>query len=88
MVNYRVVFSKSAQKDKALLKQAGLERKAKALLDLLLENPFQKPPAYEKLQGGMTGFYSRRINLQHRLAYTVDEANRVVHVLRMWTHYE
>ncbi|MEG2603888.1 MAG: Txe/YoeB family addiction module toxin [Clostridia bacterium] len=85
---YLVVFSRAAQKDKALLAQAGLASKAIALIQLLCENPFQNPPSYEKLKGDFEGYYSRRINRQHRLVYTVDEAAQAVHILRMWTHYE
>lgn len=85
---YTVVFSKQAVKDKALLKQAGLADKAKALLNLMMENPYTNPPAYEKLCGDLNGCYSRRINRQHRIVYTVDEEEKIVKILRMWTHYE
>jgi len=85
---YAVVLSRQAQHDKALLKRAGLEAKAKALLNTLVENPFKNLPGYEKLKGDLDGFYSRRINQQHRIVYSVDQATRVVHVTRMWTHYE
>lgn len=85
---YTVVFSKAAQKDKALLKQAGLDGKAKQLLNLMMENPYANPPAYEKLSGDLKECYSRRINRQHRIVYMVDEATRTVKILRMWTHYE
>ena len=83
---YEVLFSKQAEKDKKLLKQAGLEKKAKQLLDILSNNPFQVPPPYEKLFGDLKGKYSRRINITHRLVYKV-EGNNVI-VLRMWTHYD
>lgn len=85
---YTVLFSKRAQKDKTLLKQTGLETKAKALLNILLNNPYQNPPAYEKLKGDLDGYYSRRINRQHRLVYAVYEAEKTVKILHMWTHYE
>lgn len=85
---YTVVFSKAAQKDKALLKQAGLDGKAKQLLNLMMENQYANPPAYEKLSGDLKECYSRRINRQHRIVYMVDEATRTVKILRMWTHYE
>lgn len=85
---YRVVFGKQAQKDKGLLKQAGLDGKAKALLNLMSENPYANPPAYEKLCGDLNGCYSRRINRQHRIVYMVYETEKVVKILRMWTHYE
>ena len=85
---YTVVFSRYAQKDKALLKQAGLDGKAKQLLNLMMENPYANPPAYEKLCGDLNGCYSRRINRQHRIVYMVDDETRTVKILRMWTHYE
>ncbi len=85
---YKVVFTKQAMKDRRLIAQAGLERRAKALLALLAENPFQSPPPYEKLVGNLTGFYSRRLSLRHRLVYSVHEKERAVKILRMWTHYE
>ncbi|MCM2321526.1 MAG: Txe/YoeB family addiction module toxin [Pseudomonas sp.] len=83
-----VVFTRQAQKDARNLSAAGLKGKAQALLDVLAENPFQTPPAYEKLVGDLAGAYSRRINIQHRLVYQVLPADRTVKVLRMWTHYE
>ena len=67
---------------------AGLEKQAKALLAVLAENPFQNPPPYEKLVGDLRGFYSRRVNRQHRLVYAVDKEKEVVKVLRLWTHYQ
>ena len=85
---HTIIFSKQAHKDKALLKQAGLEAKAKQLLNLMRENPFATPPSYEKLHGDMNGMYSRRINVKHRLVYEIDTEAQIVHVLRMWTHYE
>ena len=83
---YRVVFSKQAEKDKKLLKQAGLDNKAKQILNILCINPFQNPPPYEKLLGDLKGKYSRRINITHRIVYKVVD-NEVI-ILRMWTHYE
>lgn len=85
---YEIVFTKQAQKDKKLLKQAGLDKRAKALLDVIAENPFKNPPRYEKLVGDLAGYYSRRINVQHRLVYEVYEELKTVKVLSMWTHYE
>jgi toxin YoeB len=85
---WRVVFTKQAQKDAKKLAAAGLRSRAERLLALLAENPYQTPPAYEKLQGDLAGAYSRRINIQHRLVYQVQESQRVVKVVRMWTHYE
>ena len=88
MVSYRLVFSKHAQKDARKLAQAGLRPKAEALLDILRKNPYQSPPSFEKLVGDLSGACSRRINIQHRLVYQVIEEERIVKVLRMWTHYE
>ena len=85
---WRVVFTKQAQKDARHLAAAGLKPKAQTLLSVLAANPFQSPPPYEKLVGDLTGAYSRRINIQHRLVYQVLESERIVKVLRMWTHYE
>ena len=87
-MTWTLVFSKHARKDATKLAQAGLKPKALALLEILRGNPFQNPPPYEKLVGVLAGAYSRRINFQHRLVYEVVEADRVVKVLRMWTHYE
>jgi toxin YoeB len=85
---YAVLLTRKAQKDRALLKQAGLETKARALLALLTEEPLRTPPACEKLVGDLKGCYSRRINIQHRLVYMVDEEQRAVKVLSMWSHYD
>lgn len=87
-MSWRVVFTKQAQKDALNLAAAGLKEKAQQLLVMLAENPFQTPPPYEKLMGDLAGAYSRRINIQHRLVYQVLEKERVVKVLRLWTHYE
>lgn len=88
MVKWRVVFAKHAQKDAKMLASAGLKEKALGLLEILVADPFQNPPPYEKLVGDLAGTYSRRINIQHRLVYEVFPQERVVRVLRMWTHYE
>ena len=88
MVNYVIKFSSYAEKDKKKLKQAGLENKARALLKIVSENPFQNPPPYEKLRGDYLRCLSRRINIQHRLVYEVNEELKEIHVLRMWSHYE
>ncbi len=88
MVGYRVLFAKQADKDKSRIKQAGLEKKARALLKVLMENPYQNPPPYEKLVGDLDGFYSRRINIQHRMVYQVFEQEKIVRVVSMWSHYE
>lgn len=79
-----VKFTKNAEKDKILLKSAGLEGKVKKLLNLIAQNPFQNPPSYEKLVGDLQGYYSRRINLQHRLVYKVHEDINTVVVHSMW----
>ena len=88
MVNWRVVFTKQAQKDAKKLSASGLRDKAEQLLLVLKNNPFQTPPPYEKLVGDLNGAYSRRINIQHRLVYQVLEEEQTVKVLRLWTHYE
>ena len=85
---YEVKLSKRAQKDLQKLKQSGLSKKAKSLVDILKENPWQNPPPYEKRVGDLNGFYSRRINVQHRLVYKVYEDEKVVAIYSMWTHYE
>jgi Txe/YoeB family toxin of toxin-antitoxin system len=85
---WSVKLSKRAIKDKELLKGAGLAEKTKQLLEVLINNPFQNPPSYEKLVGDLAGFYSRRINRQHRLVYRVDESAHTVYVDSMWSHYE
>ncbi len=87
-MSWRVVYTKQAQKDAQKLLSAGLKAKADKLLDILKENPYQTPPSYEKLVGDLTGAYSRRINIQHRLVYQVLDSDRVVKVIRMWTHYD
>ena len=84
---WEILFTKNAEKDKRLLKQAGLDGKAKKLLDVLSNNPFQNPPSYEKLVGDLDGYYSRRINVQHRLVYRVIEDKNQVIVHAMWSHY-
>lgn len=88
MVAWQIAYSKHAQKDAKKLAAAGLKAKAMELLKILATDPFQNPPPYEKLVGDLAGSYSRRINIQHRLVYDVFQQERVVRVLRMWTHYE
>jgi Txe/YoeB family toxin of toxin-antitoxin system len=88
MVTWRIVYTRQAQKDSKKIATAGLRPKAEKLLDLLSKNPFQTPPPFEKLIGDLSGAYSRRINIQHRLVYQVLEEIRTVKVIRMWTHYE
>jgi len=87
-VSWKVVFTKQAQKDAQKLAATGLKLKAEQLLELLQSDPWQSPPAFEKLIGDLAGAYSRRINIQHRLIYEVLEEERVVKILRMWAHYE
>jgi Txe/YoeB family toxin of toxin-antitoxin system len=87
-VKWRLVFTKQAQKDAGKLSAAGLRLKAEALLDILRQNPYQGPPPYEKLVGDLAGAVFRRINIQHRLVYQVLEEEKVVKIIRMWTHYE
>ncbi|MCL2719241.1 MAG: Txe/YoeB family addiction module toxin [Lachnospiraceae bacterium] len=99
-MGYKLKYTKQADKDARLLEQAKLDKNAKKLLSILKENPFQNPPAYEKLQGDLKGSYSRRINKQHRIVYDIlpntenlrDEKNElykgIIKIIRMWTHYE
>jgi len=85
---YRLVFTKRAQKDARKLQRAGLRPKAETLLKIVEANPFRNPPHYEKLIGDLSGAYSRRINIHHRIVYQVLESEHVVKILAMWTHYE
>lgn len=85
---YEIVYTKTAAKQIPLLKAAKLDGKAKKLIEILKENPFQNPLSYEKLSGDMATAYSRRINLQHRLVYQVFEEEKIVKIISMWTHYE
>lgn len=87
-MSWEVVYAKHAQKDAQKLAASGLKAKAQELLAIIRENPFQNPPPYEKLVGDLSGAYSRRINIQHRLVYEVLTEQRTVKVLRMWSHYE
>ncbi|MBD9481640.1 Txe/YoeB family addiction module toxin [Pseudomonas sp. PDM14] len=87
-MTWQLVYTKHAQKDAPKLAAAGLKDKAKALLKVVRENPFQNPPPYEKLVGDLAGAYSRRINIQHRLVYQVLQDEQVVKVLRLWSHYD
>ncbi len=87
-MKWTVVYAKHALKDAKKLSAAGLKEKAQDLLEILTIDPFQNPPAYEKLVGDLDGAYSRRINIQHRLVYEVFKKQLTVRVLRMWSHYE
>jgi Txe/YoeB family toxin of toxin-antitoxin system len=88
MVKYKLVYTKQAVKDTKKLQTSRLDKKAKELLEILKINPFQTPPNYEKLSGGLNGAYSRRINIQHRLVYQVFEDEKTIKIIRLWTHYE
>ena len=87
-MSWPLVYTNHAQKDAKKLAASGLKANAQVLLAVLAENPFQNPPPYEKLVGDLAGAYSRRINIQHRLVYEVLTDQKIVKVLRMWTHYE
>ena len=87
-MSWQLIYTKQAQKDASKLATSGLKAKAQELLTVIKENPFQNPPPYEKLVGDLSGAYSRRINIQHRLVYEVMPELQTVKVLRMWTHYE
>ena len=87
-MSWQLIFTKQAQKDAQKIAQSGLKIQAQALLNILAQNPFQSPPSYEKLLGDLKGAYSRRLNIQHRLVYQVLKKQRVVKVIRLWTHYE
>ena len=88
MSNWKVVYSKAAQNDAKKLASSGLKPKTQKLLKVLAQDPFANPPRYEKLVGNLSGYYSRRINIQHHLVYKVLPEQKTVLVLRMWTHYE
>ena len=85
---WKIVYTKQAQSDADRLLKANLKPKAVKILGLLEQNPFQNPPPYEKLVGDLSGFYSRRVNIQHRIVYQAYKTEKIVKVIRMWTHYE
>lgn len=87
-MSWRVVYTKTAQKDARKLASSGLRAKAQELISVLETDPYQSPPRFEKLVGDLAGAYSRRINIHHRLVYQILDSERVVKVLRMWTHYD
>ncbi len=87
-MSWRLVFTKQAQKDAKKIAQSALKPAASSLLDILREDPYRNPPPYEKLVGDLSGAYSRRINIQHRLVYQVLNELKTVKIIRMWTHYE
>ena len=86
-MKWKLVYTKQAQKDAQRLKQAKLKEKALNILDILQHDPFQSPPPFEKLVGNLSGAYSRRINIQHRVLYQVYKEKKTVKIIRMWTHY-
>ena len=88
MVEWKIVYTRQAPRDARRIAAAGLRSKAEKLLEILSRNPYQTPPTFEKLVGDLSGAYSRRINIQHRLVYQILEEDRTVKVIRMWTHYE
>ena len=88
MVTYKIVYTKAAHKAIPKLKAAQLDEKAKKLIALLRQNPYESPPPFEKLTGDLKGAFSRRINIQHRLVYQVYEEEKTVKIISMWTHYE
>lgn len=88
MSKYKLVYTKQAKKDAKKAATSGLKSKIEDLLEIIEENPFEEYPPYEKLVGNLDGAYSRRINIQHRLVYQVYEKEKVVKVIRMWTHYD
>ena len=85
---FKIIYTKAAAKDISKLKAAHLDSRARALIDVLRNNPYQSPPSYEKLVGDLKGLYSRRLNHQHRLVYQVLEQEQIVKIISMWTHYE
>lgn len=87
MVNYKILYSKQALKDAKNLSAAKLDKKTKELITVIRKDPFQNPPPYEKLVGNLSGAYSRRINIKHRLVYEVRDSDKVIRILRMWSHY-
>jgi toxin YoeB len=87
-VNWRIVFTKQAQKDVKKISVSNLKPKVENIIKILHQNPFQTPPPYEKLIGDLAGAYSRRLNIQHRLVYQVIDDEKIIKVIRMWTHYE
>ena len=87
-MSWKVVFTKQAQKDAKKISSAGLKQKAEKFINILRQDPYQNPPSFEKLVGDLSGAYSRRINIQHRLVYQIIDDEKVVKVIRLWTHYE
>jgi len=87
-VKWRVVYTRQAQKDAKKISNSGLKNNVLELLKILVQNPFQTPPPYEKLTGDLSGAFSRRINIQHRLVYQIIKEKKIIKIIRMWTHYD
>ena len=87
-MSWELVYTRQAQKDAKKLSASGLKDKAQKLLSIIKEDPFQNPPPFEKLVGDLSGAYSRRINIQHRIVYQVYEQEKIIKIIRLWTHYE
>lgn len=87
MVDYKILYSKQALKDAKNLSAVNLDKRAKELISVIKKNSFQNPPPYEKLVGNLSGAYSRRINIKHRIVYEVRDSSKVIRILRMWSHY-
>ena len=85
---YKIEYHKKAVKEISKLKESKLDIKARNLIELIKENPYQNPPPYEKLTGDLSGLYSRRINIHHRLVYMVSENEKTIKILSLWSHYE
>lgn len=88
MVRYQLLYTKQAQKDAKKLTKSGLKNKAEKILELLADQPYKNPPRFEKLVGDLEGAFSRRINVQHRIVYEILEEEKIIKIIRMWTHYE
>lgn len=87
-MSWKVVFTRQAQKDAKKLSSSGLKSKAEEIIEILRQDPYQTPPPYEKLIGDLSGAFSRRLNIQHRIVYQIYNDEKIVKVIRMWTHYE
>jgi len=85
---YNIIYSSQARRDAKKAGKSGVKDNIKKLIEILQENPYQSPPPFEKLLGDLSGAYSRRINMQHRLVYQIYEEEKIVKIIRMWTHYE
>lgn len=88
MDEWQLVFTKQAEKDARKIASSGLGKQVNKLLDIIKENPYKSSPSYEKLTGDLQGYYSRRINIQHRLVYQIFESEKTIKIIRMWTHYQ